>query len=97
MDTTTVQPVSTRIERGIVLWTTRRDEIRRISDDVYSVPSCTNDDRYTVWTDLKACNCPDHPRAKAQGFRCKHYHAAILAKQHRRELRNLARAEIAKA
>ncbi len=96
MDTETVQRVTTRVERGIVLWTTRRDEIKRLSADVYSVPSCTNDGRYTVNTDLRFCTCPDHARAKAQGARCKHVHAAILCKQHRRELRSIAKAERAK-
>ena len=87
---------STRVERGIQLWLTRRDEIKRVKADVYRVPSCTTDEEYLVWTDLKACSCPDHPRAKAQGMRCKHYVAASLAKMHRRELREIAKKEVAK-
>ena len=88
---------STRIERGIQLWLTRRDEIKRVKADVYRVPSCSSDERYLVWTDLKACSCPDHPRAKAQRMRCKHYVAASLAKMHRRELREIAKKERSKS
>lgn len=88
---------STRTERGILLWITRRDEIKRVKAHVYRVPSCTSDEEYIVWTDLKACNCPDHPRAKAQGLRCKHVVAASLTMHHRRELREIAKKEIAKS
>ena len=84
---------STRITRGVELFLTRRHEIHRIKADVYSVPSCSSSERYTVWTDLRACTCPDHPRAKAEGTRCKHLFAALLAKMHRRELREIAKKE----
>ena len=93
----TVPRDNTRVERGIQLWLTRRDEIKRVKADVYRVPSCTSDEEYLVWIDLKACSCPDHPRAKAQGMRCKHYVAASLAKMHRRELREMAKKERSKS
>ena len=87
----------TRVSRGVELFLTRRHEIVRVKNDVYRVPSCTSDEEYTVWTDLRACTCPDHPRAKEQGLRCKHLYAALLAKQHRRELREIARKERTKS
>ena len=88
---------TTRVSRGVQLFLDRRHEIHRIKGDVYSVPSCSSEERYTVWTDLRACTCLDHPRAKAEGTRCKHLFAALLAKQHRRELREIARKERTKS
>ena len=77
----------TRFERGLRLYLERRDEIERVSTFTWKVPSCSSDETYLVWLDLQACTCLDHKRAKALGVRCKHYTAAYLAHQRRRELR----------
>ncbi|MDP9488233.1 MAG: hypothetical protein M3Q49_21025 [Actinomycetota bacterium] len=78
-------PPSTRLQRGIALHRERGHEIERISAHTYRVPSCTGEGHYTAYTDLRACTCPDHIRAKAlgNGERCKHVIAAeiVLAKR----------------
>lgn len=88
--------ITTRTQRGVELWLTRRAEIVRVVAHTYRVPSCSGGGPYTVNTDLRACDCPDHPAAKEQGERCKHFHAALLTMQHRRELRRLAEREMDK-
>ena len=93
----TVPRGNTRVERGVQLWLERRHEIHRIKTDVYSVPSCTSSERYLVWLEYGNCSCPDSRRAKELGVRCKHAIAAKLASQHRRELREIAKREVAKS
>ncbi|MDP9479905.1 MAG: hypothetical protein M3R38_30295 [Actinomycetota bacterium] len=75
-------PPSTRLQRGVRLFNERGHEIERIATHTYRVPSCSGEGAYLVWTDMRACSCPDHKRAKAAGERCKHVHAAeiVLAK-----------------
>ncbi len=84
MDTTTV-PKTSRLQRGIRLFAERGAEIERIAAHTYRVPSCTGEGFYTAYTDLRACTCPDHIKAKASGNgeRCKHVVAAeiVLAKR----------------
>lgn len=92
-----VSIADTRFERGIRLYLDRREEIERVSAFTWHVPSCSGDGKYIVWLDLKACTCPDHKKAKSLGLRCKHYTAAYLAHQHRRELRERAKQERGKA
>ena len=77
----------TRFERGIRLYLERRDEIERVSTFTWHVPSCSSEETYIVWLGLGGSTCLDHKRAKALGVGCKHYTAAYLAHQHRRELR----------
>ncbi len=85
MSTTTVAAKTTRLQRGIRLFAERGHEIERISAHTYRVPSGTGEGHYTAYTDLRACTCPDHIRAKAlgNGERCKHVIAAeiVLAKR----------------
>jgi len=56
---------------------------------LYRVPSCTGNGYYTVYTDLRACTCPDHPKAKRLRERCKHVIAAeiVIAKRRAARLR----------
>lgn len=84
----------TRTSRGVALYLDRRDEIERVGSCAYRVPSCSTEETYLVWLDLRACTCPDHKRAKSQGLRCKHYTAATLAHQHRKELRAMCKREM---
>lgn len=92
MDTTSKAPQSTtrkapqsttRLQRGIRLFNERGHEIEHIAAHTYRVPSCTGTGFYVAYTDLRACLCPDHVRAKAAGERCKHVIAAeiVLAKR----------------
>jgi hypothetical protein len=70
MDTTTVAAKTTRLQRGIALYRERGSEIERLEIHTYAVPSCSGDETYTVFTDLQACSCPNHRRAKAAGEAC---------------------------
>lgn len=81
-DTTIAQPAhpSTREQRGLALYRERGDEIERTTANTYRVPSCSSEGSYLVHLDLQSCACPDHHRAKASGQRCKHVHAATVAR-----------------
>lgn len=76
MTTTTVREtipkVSTRETRALELYRTRGHEIERIAPDVYLVPSCSGERRYTVRYGgaLESCDCPDH--AYHPELSCKH-------------------------
>lgn len=89
MSTTTI-PKTTRLQRGIALHRERGAEIERIATHTYRVPSCSGEGAYLVWTDMRACSCPDHKRAKAAGERCKHVHAAEIVLAKRRAARRRA-------
>lgn len=84
MTTTSVPNRTTRLQRGIALFHEHSAAIERTTDHTYRVPSCTGEGSYMVYLDLRCCTCPDHPRAKAVGERCKHYHAAGIAAAKRR-------------
>ena len=88
---------TTRVERGIQLWLTRRHEFERVKANTWRIPSCTSPERYLVWLEYGNCSCPDSKRAKEMGVRCKHVIAAKLASQHRRELREIDRGEVARS
>ena len=92
-----VPPPSTRLQRGIRLYLERHEEIERRSAFVWSVPSCSSDETYLCYLDLPFCTCPDFPRAKSLNLKCKHLHAAFMAHQNRRELRAMAKREVAKS
>lgn len=99
MDTTSVAQrttTTTRTERGVLLWQTARQGIERRTAHEWGVPSCSGDDVYLVNTKTLTCTCPDHPRAKEQGEKCKHVVAAMLTMHHRDELRALCRRERAR-
>jgi hypothetical protein len=81
-----------RIGRGIKLHREHGAEIERTGIHTYRVPSCTGTGTYTVYADLRCCTCPDHPRAKAAGERCKHYYAVEILISKRRTGRRLERA-----
>jgi hypothetical protein len=85
-------PPSTRVTRGIALYREYGDQIERTGIHTYRVPSCTGSGTYTVYSDLRCCSCPDHPRAKAAGERCKHYYAVEILISKRRAARRLERA-----
>ena len=92
MPNTTVTPgpearKTTRLQRGVRLFAERGHEIECLEIHTYSVPSCSGDDSYTVFTDLRCCTCPDHRRAKASGKRCKHFHAVEVFVAKRRAAR----------
>ena len=88
---------TTRTERGIRLWQTSRHEIERRTRHEWGVPSCSGDEVYRANTKTLTCTCPDHPRARAAGERCKHVVAATLTMNHRDELRALCHREKAKS
>lgn len=87
MDTTSVPDRTTRLQRGVRLYRERGHEIERIGVHTYRVPSCAGTGFYTVYTDFRACTCPDHVRAKAAGERCKHVTAAEIVLAKRRAIR----------
>ncbi len=72
MPETTISAKTTRLQRGVRLFQERGAEIERLEIHTYAVPSCSGDERYTVFTDMGCCSCPDHRRAKAAGEACKH-------------------------
>lgn len=87
MDRTTVPHRTTRLQRGVRLHRELGHEIERTTAHTYRVPSCTGEGHYLVWTDMRACTCPDHPKAKAAGERCKHLYAALIVLAKRRAAR----------
>ena len=91
---TSVHPpeLAARLIRGVALYRERGGEIEHAGVHTHRVPSCTGDGYYVVWSDLRACTCPDHPRAKALGARCKHFYAAEVFADKRRASRRRAEA-----
>ncbi len=87
MSKNTVAAKTTRLQRGVRLYREHGHEIERVEIHTYAVPSCSGDETYTVYTDLRCCTCPDHRRAKAAGERCKHYHAVEIFTAKRRAAR----------
>ncbi len=91
MAETTVAAKTTRLQRGIALYRERGSEIERLEIHTYAVPSCSGDETYTVYTDLRCCTCPDHRRAKAAGDACKHRVAVeVFAAKRRAARRRMA-------
>ncbi len=80
-------PPTTRLQRGVRLFRERGHEIERLEIHAYSAPSCSGDEKYTVYTDLRCCTCPDHRRAKAAGERCEHVIAVEIGLAKRRAAR----------
>ncbi len=78
---------TTRLQRGIRLYRDHGHEIEHVGFLTYRVPSCTGEGSYLVYLDLHACTCPDHPKAKEAGARCKHVVAAEIAHCKRRAAR----------
>ncbi|MDP9457513.1 MAG: hypothetical protein M3Q60_17445 [Actinomycetota bacterium] len=87
MSTKSLPKSTTRLQRGVRLYRERGHEIERLEIHTYAVPSCSGDETYTVYTDLRCCTCPDHRRAKAAGERCTHFHAAGIYAAKRRAAR----------
>ncbi len=87
MAETTVAAKTTRLQRGIALHRERGHQIERLEIHTYAVPSCSGDETYTVYTDLRCCTCPDHRRAKAAGEACKHRVAVEIFVAKRRAAR----------
>lgn len=61
---------TTREERALELYRTRRTEIWSVGEDLYRVPSCTGETVYIVDYARETCSCPDaefHP-----DLNCKH-------------------------
>ncbi len=80
-------PKTTRLSRGIALFHERGAEIERLEIHTYAVPSCSGDETYTVYTDLRCCTCPDHRAAKKAGEACKHRVAVEIFVAKRRAAR----------
>ena len=91
---TSVHPpeLAARLIRGVALYRERGGEIEHVGVHTYRVPSCSGDGYYVVWSDLRACTRPDHPRAKASGARCKHFFAAEIVAAKRRAARRRTKA-----
>lgn len=70
--------LAARLARGVALFRERGAGIERVEAHTYRVPSSTGEGSYVVYLDLRCCTCPDHPRAKASGARCKHFYAAEI-------------------
>ncbi len=83
----TTIPKTTRLQRGVRLFNERGAEIERLEIHTYAVPSCSGDETYTVYTDLRCCTCPDHRRAKVAGEACKHAVAVEIFVAKRRAAR----------
>lgn len=90
MDTSKTSAPSTRVQRGVRLHREHGHLIERIAAHTYRVPSCTGTGSYVAYTDLRFCTCPDHPRAKSAGERCKHVVAAEIVLSKRRAAGRLA-------
>src|ERR671921_2398726 len=60
---------STRELRALELHRTRGDEIRKVGENLYLVPSCTGQGSYTVDYNEESCGCPDYRNRKDT---CKH-------------------------
>ena len=63
---------NTRETRALALYRERHEEIERVGEDIYLVPSCSEASKGTYRVDYEAetCNCPDarrHPE-----LNCKH-------------------------
>ena len=84
--------LAARLARGVALFRERGGEIERTTAHTYRVPSSTSEGSYVVYLDLRCCTCPDHPRAKASGARCKHFYAAEIVAAKRRAARHRAKA-----
>jgi hypothetical protein len=72
----TTVPTTTRATRGLQLFRSRGDEIRRYRGTVWSVPSCGGEGVYLVELTSGVCTCPDLP---PKGESCKHVVAATVA------------------
>ena len=92
---TTDSKRSSRAERALELYRTRRHEIRRVGGDLYLVPSCSGRGFYAVTYggDVEACDCPDHAHHPERA--CKHILAVGVHRAKRRgtTLRNLTALE----
>jgi hypothetical protein len=65
----------TRASRGIRLFRERGDEIVRLPNGTYRVPSCSGEAVYTVDLAHERCSCPDRT---PEGESCKHLVAATV-------------------
>jgi hypothetical protein len=62
---------STREDRALELYRTRRNDIERIAPDIYLEPSCSGEGAYRVrYGTRESCECPDF--AFGHGRACKH-------------------------
>jgi hypothetical protein len=62
---------STREDRALELYRTRRNDIEPIAPDIYLVPSCSGEGAYRVrYGTRESCECPDF--AFGHGRACKH-------------------------
>ena len=66
---------TTREERGVALYRTRKADIHEIGEELYLVPSCTGMDTYRVDLEAQTCTCPDYIH---HGRVCKHQLAATI-------------------
>ena|SRR5215212_4112809 len=75
---------TTRAERALELYRTRRHDIRRVGEDLYLVPSCSGHGFYAVTYggDVEACDCPDHAHHPERA--CKHILAVGILRAKRR-------------
>ncbi len=77
----------TREQRALALYRERGDEIRRVGQDLYLVPSCTGRGFYSVDYRAETCDCPDFLR---RGENCKHILAVgVLVAKRRSRLRQV--------
>ncbi len=76
---------TTRVSRGIELWSKHGDEIERTTPTSYRVPSCSGDGHYIVNLVPRVFStCPDFPKARKCGEVCKHVYAVIIKRSKRR-------------
>ena len=76
---TIAEMLADRAERGRQLYLTSRQLITRISEDTYSVPSCSTNERYTVHYggEIERCECADYSVHRGE-MACKHLTAVAI-------------------
>jgi hypothetical protein len=71
-----------RIERGLDLYRQHGDEIERLAEDIYLVPSQDGTTTHRVqYGEHEFCSCPDH---QFRGLNCCHIYAVGIALAKRR-------------
>lgn len=91
----TAQEQRARVQRGIKLAAESAEQFERVRAFVWTVPSYTGRERYTVDLDLGYCTCEDYRRQRERGIKdhvCKHIAGTeiVSAKRHAVRLRRAA-------
>jgi hypothetical protein len=76
---TIAEMIADRAERGRQLYLNSRQLITRISEETYSVPSCSTNERYTVHYggEIERCEFADYSVHRGE-MACKHLTAVVM-------------------